>query len=70
MASITLDFSKIPGDVALFLSQNEHVEELARQLSRCMGLPEPEQQLIHQELVGAVAEVIDGHLDYATKPRS
>ena len=68
MASITVDFSKIPGDLALFLSQNEHTEELARELARMMGLPEPESQFIHHELVGAIAEVVDGHLDYATRP--
>jgi len=68
MASITIDFSNIPGDLALFLSQSEHTERLAQELARCMGLPEPERQFIHHELVGAVAEIVDGHLDYATKP--
>jgi hypothetical protein len=36
---------KVPGDVALFLGQNEHTEELARELAHCMDLPEPELQL-------------------------
>jgi hypothetical protein len=68
MASITVDFSSVPSDVALFLSQNERTEQLAQELARCMGLPEPERQFIHHELVGAVAEIVDGHLDYATRP--
>lgn len=68
MASINFDFSKLPGDLALFLSQGQHTEALARELARCMRLPEPERQFIHDELVGAIAEVIDGHLNYATKP--
>lgn len=68
MASITLDFSHLPSDVALLLSQSEHTEQLAQELARCMGLPEPERQFIHHELVGAVAEIVDGHLDYATRP--
>ena len=68
MASITFDFSKVPSDVAFFLSQSEHLERLAEELARCMGLPEPEGQFIHHELVGAVAEIVDGHLDYATRP--
>ena len=69
MASITVDFSKLPNDVALLLSQGVHTEELARELSRTMNLPAPERQIIEQELVGAIAEVVDGHLDYATRPR-
>lgn len=68
MGSITLDFSSLPGDVALFLSQNAHTEALAQEMARCMHLPLPERQIIEQELVGAVAEIVDKHLDYATRP--
>lgn len=68
MSTITLDFSKLPSDVALVLSQSPHTEGLAREIGRCLNLREPERQIIEQELVGAIAEVVDGHLDYATRP--
>jgi hypothetical protein len=69
MASITVDFSNVPSDVALLLSQQENTERLARDLARTMRLPDPERQFIHDELVGVIAEVIDGHLEYATRPK-
>lgn len=68
MATITIDFSKVPSDTALFLAQNEHTEELAHELARVMRLESPERQFIHDELVGTIAESIDSHLDYATRP--
>jgi hypothetical protein len=68
MGSISADFSDLPGDVALFLSQNRHTEELAVEMARCMKLPLPERQIIEHELIGAIAEIVDRHLDYATRP--
>lgn len=70
MASITVDFSNVPSDLALFLSQSEHTEGLAQELARCLALPEPERHFVHHELVGAIAEIVDGHLEYATRPAS
>src|SRR6266511_1173577 len=70
MTTIKFDFSKLPSDVALFLTQQEHTAELARSLSRIMRLDEPERQFIHDEIVGAVAEVVDNYLTHATRPKS
>lgn len=66
---VKVDFSELPGDVALFLSQQEHTRLLAEGLARCMRLDDPERQFIHDELVGAVAKVVDDYLEAATRPR-
>jgi len=62
MAGIEIDFSNLPSDVALFLSRQEHTRELADALARIMRLGDEERQILRDELVGAVAEVVDGHL--------
>lgn len=67
--SIELDFSNLPSDVALLLSQQQHTADLAADLARCMSLPDDHRQLIHQEIVGAVAKVVDEYLAGAAKPR-
>jgi hypothetical protein len=67
--TITLDFSNLPGDVALVLSQQQHTRDLVDDLSRVMSLAPDDRELIHQEIVGSVAKVIGPYLDHATKPR-
>ena len=65
-----IDFSKLPSDVALLLSHQQHTQNLAEDLARVMDLDFDHRQLIHQEIVGAVAEIVDGYLEGATKPQS
>jgi hypothetical protein len=62
MAGIEFDFSNLPSEVALFLSQQEHTRELADALARIMRLGDEDRQILRTELIGAVAEVVDGHL--------
>jgi uncharacterized protein (DUF2267 family) len=62
VARIEVDFSKLPSEVALFLSQQEHTRALADALARIMRLGDDERQMLRDELIGAVAEVVDGHL--------
>lgn len=69
MAKITLDFSNLPGDVALLLSRQQHTRNLTDDLGRVMSLREDDRDLIHQEIVGAVAEVVDQYLERATRPK-
>jgi hypothetical protein len=66
---IELDFSNLPGDVAILLARQTHTRELADALGRVMSLDETDRDLIHQQIVGAVAKVVDDHLDEATKPQ-
>jgi hypothetical protein len=60
--TIKLDFSNLPGDVALLLSQQQHTQDLADDLARVMSLAPDERELIHQEIVGSVARVVDDYL--------
>jgi hypothetical protein len=62
MAKISLDFSHIPGDVSLAMSQQQYTRELVDDLSRVMGLNPGDRELLHQEVVGAVAKVLDDYL--------
>lgn len=62
VGTIKVDFSNLPSDVALLLSQQEHTELLAADLARVISLDEPDRQLIHDEIVGAVAEIVDKYL--------
>jgi hypothetical protein len=64
-----LDFSKLPGDVALVLSQQQHTQDLADDLARVMSLDAEDRDLIHQEIVGAVAEIVEGYVAGATEPK-
>ena len=66
--TIELDFSDLPSDVALLLSQQQHTQNLADDLARVMRLQEDDRQLIHQEIVGTVAKIVDGYLERATRP--
>ncbi len=59
---IEYDFSNLPGDVALVLSQQQHTRDLADDLGRVMQLGADGRELIHQELVGTVAGVVDQYL--------
>lgn len=52
------------------LSRQQHTRDLADDLGRCMSQADDERQLLHQEIVGAVANVVDDHLDSATKPNA
>jgi hypothetical protein len=70
MTKIGVDFSDLPSDLALFLSQQEETARLAQGLARVLCLPDAERQLIHQELVGSVAEAIDGYVEFATRPKA
>ena len=67
---IKLDFSKLPGDVALVLSQQQYTQDLADDLARVMSLDADDRDLIHQEIVGAVAEIVDRYLAGATEPKT
>jgi hypothetical protein len=62
MARIEFDFSNLPSDVALVLSQQAHTEHLAVDLARVMSLDAADRDIIHQEIVGAVAEIVDKYL--------
>jgi len=64
MAVIELDFSNLPSDVALLLSQQQHTKDLADDLARVLKLGEDGCQLIHQEIVGSVARVVDDYLTH------
>ena len=66
---IDVDFSKLPSDVALVLSQQQHTQALADDLARVLRLDAGEGDLIHQEIVCAVAEIVDGYLAGATHPK-
>lgn len=59
---IELDFSKLPSDVALVLSRQQHTLDLANDLAGCMSLRDVDRQLLHQEIVGAVAAIVDEYL--------
>jgi hypothetical protein len=62
MGDLEIDFSDLPGEVAVFLSRQDHTRELADALARIMRLGDEERQILRDELVGAVAGVVDGHL--------
>ncbi len=62
VGTIKVDFSSLPSDVALLLSQQEHTEFLAADFARVMSLDEADRQLIHDDIVGAVAEIVDKYL--------
>jgi hypothetical protein len=66
MTTIALDFSNLPSDVALLLSQQQHSQDLADDLARCMSLAPDDRQLIHQEIVGSVARIVDEYLAVRT----
>lgn len=66
---INLDFSNLPGDVALLLGQQQHTQALADDLGRVMNLEPDDRELIHQEIVGSVAEIIEPYLERATRPK-
>lgn len=61
---ITIDFSKLPSDVALFLAQSfdEHLDAIGDSLSVALALGEPERQMIRDELIGVLAAHIDPYL--------
>ena len=46
------------------------MQNLAEDLARVMRLDFDERQLLPQRIVGAVAEIVDGYLEGATKPQS
>jgi hypothetical protein len=62
MTKITLDFSNLPSDVALVLSRQQHTRDLVGDLSGAMSLGPDDRELLHQELVGSVAKVVDDYL--------
>jgi hypothetical protein len=68
VSTIKLDFSKLPSDVALVLSQQQHTQDLADDLSRVMGLGWDGREVIHQEIVGSVAKVVDEYLAHRRSP--
>ena len=70
VTKIPFDFSTLPGDVALWLTQQQETRQIAAELARVLGLGEPERQFIHDEIVGAIAKVVDDYLEGATRPRS
>jgi hypothetical protein len=70
MATIKVDFSKLPSDAAFFLAHQEHTAALGGHLANSIGLQEPERTCLRDELVGTVAKLVDQHLDYATRPQA
>jgi hypothetical protein len=62
-------FSKLPSDVSLMLSQQQHTQDLAEDLARVLRRDADDRDLIQQEIVGAVAAVVDGYLAGATNPK-
>jgi hypothetical protein len=66
--TITFDFSNLPGDVALLLSQQQHTHDLANDLAVAMRLDHVGAELLHQEMIGAVAEVVQEYLDHRPVP--
>lgn len=67
--TIEFDFSNVPSDVALLVSQQQHMRDLTDDLGGCMLLAPDDRELIHQEIVGTVAKIVDDYLDRATKPK-
>ncbi len=67
--NIKIDASELPSDVALVLSQQQYTQDLADDLARVMRLDADDRDLIHQEIVGAVAEIVDRYLAGATNPQ-
>ena len=65
-----VDFSKLPSDVALVLSQQNYTEALADDLGTVMNLDFADRGTLHQEIVGSVAEIVDGYLARATDPHA
>jgi hypothetical protein len=57
--SISLDFSTPPSDVALVLGRQRLTRQLADDLARALSLDAADRELLHQEIVAAVAEVVD-----------
>jgi hypothetical protein len=62
MTKITFDFSDLPSDVALILTQQEYTHKLADDLSRVMRLSTEDRDLLNDEIVGAVAALVDKYL--------
>jgi hypothetical protein len=62
MTEIKIDFSNLPSDVALVLSQQQYTRDLVDDLSRVMTLPPDDRELLRQEIIGAVAAVVDDYL--------
>jgi hypothetical protein len=62
MAKLEVDFSNLPSDVALILSEQRHTRDLVNDLARSARLSDVNRDLLHQEIVGAVASVVDGYL--------
>jgi hypothetical protein len=70
MSTIKIDMSNLPSDLALFLAHQEHTRALADHLSASMELSDEDRGMLHDELVGTVANMVDGHLRYATAPKN
>ncbi|MDQ5822321.1 MAG: hypothetical protein M3540_12850 [Actinomycetota bacterium] len=62
---IRLDFSNLPSEVAPLLSQQQHTKDLTDDLSRVLSLEPDDRDLIHQEIVGAIARTVDTYLRVA-----
>jgi hypothetical protein len=69
MTKTPLDFSQLPGDVSLVLSQQQHTRDLVDDLSRVMELRAEDREVLNQELVGAVAKVVDDYLAARPAPK-
>lgn len=70
MTKITFDLSNLPNDVALFLSQQTHTALLADGLAGSMRLSAVGRDLLHRELLGTVAGLVDGYLEQFTAPNT
>ena len=61
---ITLDFSNLPGEVAMFLSEQQHTRDLSDARSRILSLGPEEHQTIRDEILGCVAKTVEDYLDH------
>lgn len=55
---IEVDFSGLPSEVVLAVSDQPHVRSLATAVAVALGLPEEERQVLRQELLAAVVETV------------
>jgi hypothetical protein len=62
MPRVPFDVSKVPSDVALVLTQQRQTRLLVTKLANVMGLTVMEANLMHHEIVGAIAAVVDNYL--------
>ncbi|MHB8513734.1 MAG: hypothetical protein ACYDCC_16425 [Actinomycetota bacterium] len=63
----TLDFSDVPSDLALGLAQHDKTEDLVNSLARTLGLDHVGRDMLHDVVVGGLAQSLDEFLHYEEK---